>query len=52
MSKMSRSLLQSMDRFAIDGYAAPGDNGNGARRFKPRAQEHIPTSRYAAAARS
>jgi methyl-accepting chemotaxis protein len=61
MSKMSSCLLETMDDFVIDGMVAAagsrGDagahsNGNGANRRKSRSEEHLPASRYAAAARS
>jgi methyl-accepting chemotaxis protein len=50
MSKMSRSLLETMDRFAIDGAHPQG--GNGSKRPKAREEEYVPASRYAAMARS
>ncbi|MGH9521846.1 MAG: methyl-accepting chemotaxis protein, partial [Terriglobales bacterium] len=61
MSKMSCSLLETMDRFAIDGVphsdraskgGDSGGNGNGARRSKTKAEDYVPATRYAAAARS
>lgn len=51
MSKMSRSLLETMDRFAIDGHGHPS-GGNGSKRPKTREEEYVPASRYAAMARS
>ncbi|HEY5163600.1 MAG TPA: methyl-accepting chemotaxis protein [Terriglobales bacterium] len=51
MSKMSRSLLETMDRFAIDGHGHPS-GGNGSKRPKKREEEYVPASRYAAMARS
>jgi methyl-accepting chemotaxis protein len=50
MSKMSRSLLESMDRFAIDAKAQT--SGNGAKRLRTHEEEYIQVSRYTAPARS
>ncbi|MBZ5630346.1 MAG: HAMP domain-containing protein [Acidobacteriia bacterium] len=49
MSKMSRSLLEAMDRFVLDGY-----NGNGRRPSRPGPVEgrRVAPASYAAAARS
>ena len=52
MSKMSCLLLETMDRFTIDEGGRAANNGNGSRRSKPNAEEYVPASRYAAAARS
>jgi methyl-accepting chemotaxis protein len=61
MSKMSRSLLESMDRFAIDGHGHPS-GGNGSKRPKLRSnagvspatrdEDYVPAPSYAALARS
>ena len=52
MSKMSRSLLETMDRFAIDGPSHQGNGHNGSKRPKKRDDEYVPASSYAVAARS
>jgi methyl-accepting chemotaxis protein len=51
MSKMSRSLLEAMDRFTLEGYGS--GNGNGYRPGRGSAPEatRLPGTRYAAAAR-
>jgi len=50
MSKMSRSLLEAMDSFVLDGR---GNNGNGRRPgYGPPREERVPAAKYAAAARS
>ncbi len=52
MSKMSRSLLEAMDRFVLDGYNGNG-NGNGRRPSHPaRPAPRVEPEDYAAAARS
>ena len=52
MSKMSRQLLDSMDRFIIDTMSGIGRNGNGNRGGQEKSAERISPTRYAAAARS
>ncbi len=51
MSKMSRSLLEAMDRFVLDGRNG-SHNGNGARRPRPASEAHVSPASYAATARS
>jgi hypothetical protein len=51
MSKMSRSLLEAMDLFTIDGYNGNG-NGNGRKAAKKPEQKRMPPESYAATARS
>jgi methyl-accepting chemotaxis protein len=52
MSKMSRSLLEAMDSFVLDGSGGNG-NGNGSRPGRGVGrEERMPAARYAAAARS
>jgi methyl-accepting chemotaxis protein len=51
MSKMSRSLLEAMDLFTIDGYNGNG-NGNGRKAAKKPEQKRVPPESYAATARS
>ena len=52
MSKMSRSLLETMDRFAIDGHSRPDSGHNGSKRPKGHDDDFVPVSTYAAMARS
>lgn len=49
MSKMSRQLLDAMDRFIIDTMSGVGRNGN---RGQESSAERVPAVRYAATARS
>ncbi len=49
MSKMSRSLLEAMDRFVLEGY---NGNGNSRKAGRPPAPERVSHESYAVAARS
>src|SRR5689334_13304514 len=59
MSKMARSLLETMDGFALDGVSHPDPSwkgghsgGNGSNRPKSREENHPPAARYAVVAGS
>ena len=51
MSKMSRSLLEAMDRFVLEGYSGNGSSRK-SRRAPAQPQKQVPAGDYAAAARS